>query len=155
MNTSQLPTKSKKISISQRWSAETLDTVKRYAEMMEISQTQYTVEAIQLYAMLVEKIPRIRNLKKEQRFNYVDSILRGDLPKQETVDGKEPVRGLIIEKIHQFLINHENKPFTTTQLAKLLQVPQSTVRAYIRKLEKRDPKIQIIFGKPNSVIYIP
>lgn len=152
---------SRKVAISQRWDQETLDMVKQGAELLDISQTQFTVEAISTFFQLIQN-PAFREASKERKKQMVDEIGKGHIAiaptKSNAKDSGRVTKnnrppGFIIDIIHDFLKKHPGKVYSTTQIAESLDIPQSTVRAYIRRLDKQDKAIKIYPGRPNKVEY--
>ncbi len=151
----------RKVAVSQRWDEETLNLVKSGSEKLDISQTQFTVEAIHVYFELL-KNEELMNLSLEQRINKIKSALANSDPPPTKINSVNPSKnrrrppGYIYDHVYNFLKSHPNEIFSTIEIAFALNVPQPTVRTYVRKLSKnKQNKLKLYPGRPNKVQYIP
>ncbi len=153
---------SRKVAVSQRWDQETLDIVKEGAQMLNVSQTQFTVEAVHIFFQLIQN-PAFREASNERKIQIINEIGKGHIEitttGQKAPDKKSHAKndrppGFIIDLIYNFLRKHSGTMYSTTQIAEILNIPQSTVRAYIRKLSEQDTAIKIYPGRPNKVEYV-
>lgn len=158
--------KMRKISISQRWEQRTVDKLKEFAEIAEVSQTQFTIEAINLLGKLfqIEEFKKLEVYEREELLvqlykNYVhDNKNKYEIPHDqltsrieldESIIGKP---GSVLRKIFDFIYDNRNSEYSTNEIADILNLTQSTVRTYVRKLAISTDKIKLIEGRPNKVI---
>ena len=116
--------------------------------------TELTVEALTILTEILEK-PKFLKMRANDRIDKIIGILEAFQEISLTSDRHGSLRapGYIIDNIKKMLNENEGVKFTTTQIANELSIPQSTVRAYIRKIVQQEPNYYLIEGKPNSIVF--
>lgn len=142
----------RKIAISQRWDPPIVEQVKEGSDLLGISQTQFTVEAVTLYSILLEN-PEFRDLSLEKKIESLKTISIGLSQKQKKNNKRPP--GYIYDLVKKYLEKNPRVIFSSTEIAEALSVPQPTVRTYVRKLANEDARFKIYPGRPNRIEYVP
>ena len=152
----------RKVSISQRWDEEFQIQVKRNAIKTGRSMTQLTIDALNILDRLIDcegfldMKPKIREdfiVKLFEKSVKMDNkIISGNIADERPSSRTQP--GLTNERIEELLKNNPGRRFSTLEIAELLKVPQSTIRAYTRKLSLRDAQFVLIEGRPNFIYYL-
>ncbi|OLS25241.1 MAG: hypothetical protein HeimC2_19170 [Candidatus Heimdallarchaeota archaeon LC_2] len=154
--------KSTKRLISQRWDEEFSEKMKKIASKLNVTTTDLTIESLEFIANLVENKPKLMKDPRTRK-ELLQYILDFDFSRKlvsetqmKNMGSKNirgPHKGYIIDRITLYLIENEGQSFSSTQLAKILEIPQPTVRTYIRKLVLVNSKFIIIKGRPNFISY--
>lgn len=150
----------KRKSVAQRWPEDTIGLVEEYSEKRGVSKTQFTINAIEIYSQVVE-MSEFSDLTQSQIISLLTKLLSKNrngtkingknVPNIDFPRDAQPP-GLIIDRVYAYLKENVSKLYSTTELSKILNIPQSTVRSYIRKLEKIYPGcLQIYSGRPNKI----
>ncbi len=142
----------RKIAVSQRWDSSIVDLVKEGSTRLGISQTQFTVEAIKVYSTLLED-PNFSGLSLERKLEALKGISIGGQKSRTRNENRPP--GYIYDLVRKYLESHPNTIMSTNEIAEALQVPQPTVRTYVRKLANEYPQLKLYPGRPNRIEYIP
>lgn len=142
----------RKIAVSQRWDSSIVDLVKEGSTKLGISQTQFTIEAIQVYSALLEN-PDFSGLSLERKLEAVKNIPVGSSKPRRRNANRPP--GYIYDLVWKYLQSHPNTIMSTNEIADALKVPQPTVRTYIRKLANENPNLKLYPGRPNRIEFVP
>lgn len=150
---------SRKIAISQRWDAEFQAQVKTAAAVYGVSMTQLTIDALELFVQL-SQFPKFVELNEEERLTLLietvhQTLLNPDLhqERRSVVPGELHQIGSIKQKIATLLRSNPDHLFRSTEIAHLLNLPQSTVRLYLRQLGEEDEYV-LVQGRPNRIRYV-
>ncbi|MHA2170458.1 MAG: hypothetical protein ACXAB7_11245 [Candidatus Kariarchaeaceae archaeon] len=153
----------RKVSISQRWDADFFTTIKKLAIFTGRSMTQLTVDGLSILQRLFEE-EGFLEMKPKQREDFLVQLYNSAQLRdnhnvvQSSTDINVPSSrsqpGQTKDKIQSLLKNNPGKKFSTIDIAELLNVPQSTIRAYTRKLCLADARFQLIEGRPNFVYHV-
>lgn len=149
--------KSTKKLISQRWDQLFSDKVREIAAKLDITSTDLTIESLEFMISLIDSNLPIMTEHKS-RAQYLQYILNygAASPKvvissnQEKTKGKKE-SGFIIDRLTNYLKQNHDQSFSSNELSVLLNIPQPTVRTYIRNLAESDPKFKLIKGRPNFI----
>ncbi|MCE7737648.1 MAG: hypothetical protein GPJ54_22345 [Candidatus Heimdallarchaeota archaeon] len=151
--------KSTKKLISQRWDQQFTDKVRNIATKLDITSTDLTIESLKFIISLVDSNPTIMS-DASSRGQYLQDIINyGPIsPKITNSSNKEKTKekkesGFIIDRLANYLKHNQNQTFSSIELAELLNIPQPTVRTYIRNLAESDKKFKLIKGRPNFIGY--
>lgn len=134
-----------------------IKSVKEMSESTGRSITQLTLEALEILRLALES-SELRSMKSSERVQFIKEAIHQAANEKDQANAKRTRRssrppGFIIERIRSLLYDNPNTEFSTTQISDQLDIPQSTVRAYVRELANKDDSIQLITGRPNYVTY--
>ncbi len=141
-------------SISQRWEAKFVEKTKNYARVADCSTTQFTIDAITLLGNLLE-FDIIIEMDNHERIDFIKKALieYNNIHKDENnriIPSKSKKKA---DRIREYLINNPNHIYSTNDLAKILDINQSTVRTYVAKLAN-DLDFKLYEGRPNKIEFI-
>lgn len=147
-----------KKAISQRWDEDLIDEMKILGELTGRSITQLTIEALEILKEILKET-KIQYMKPAERKDFIIKTIQNEINQVTQYDVQRSKRrthppGLVIERIRSHLKNNPNFKFSTTQISDQLEIPLSTVRAYIREIANQDTKMKIIPGRPNHIIFV-
>lgn len=131
-----------------------------------MTTTDLTIESLEFMSKLVENKPRfmkdpIKRKELMKNMSNTDFQLLIELfvnHENKNKSNKKHVakgQGYVLDRLVLFLKENPGESFSTTDISKRLNIPQPTVRTYIRNLSEKDQKYKIIRGRPNYVKYIP
>ncbi len=144
--------------ISQRWDEAFSEKMKMIATKLNMTTTDLTIESLEFISKLVESNPKQMNDPKKRR-EFFQKILEAEFSfsdvkiSRSTNKSRKEHMGYIIDHLADYLRKNEGKSFSSTQLSEILNIPQPTVRTYIRNLASNNNKFKIIEGRPNFVCY--
>ncbi len=149
--------KSTKKLISQRWDQLFSDKVREISAKLGITSTDLTIESLEFMISLVDSNLTIMT-ETDSRSQYLRDIINYGAAYPNTTiynnqgktgERKEP--GFIIDRLSNYLKLNHDQTFSSIELSALLEIPQPTVRTYIRNLAESDPNFKLIKGRPNFI----
>jgi hypothetical protein len=139
--------------ISQRWDEEFAEKVRNTAKSLNMTTTDLTVESLEIIISLINNNPDIMQ-EPESWMEYFKKITKGEIGViQAGEPSKKKHSGYIKDRLVNFLQKNAGQTFSSTELSRVLEIPQPTVRTYIRDLADNNPKYRLISGRPNFIGY--
>jgi hypothetical protein len=139
--------------ISQRWDEEFAEKVRNTAKSLDMTTTDLTVESLEIIISLINSNPSFMHDPK-LRSEYFKKIVDGDTTTIESDQtSTKKYSGFVKERLVTYLQQNSGQTFSSTELSDLLDIPQPTVRTYIRDLADNNPNYKLISGRPNFIGY--
>ncbi|MFV2014101.1 MAG: hypothetical protein ACC656_01615, partial [Candidatus Heimdallarchaeota archaeon] len=140
------------------WDQAFVERVREVAGKLNITSTDLTIESLEFMISLAESKLDIM-IDKNSRTQYLQDLTKYSVISKGTISGDiqnkrgRKVSGFIIDRLEEFLMQNRGQTFSSTELSELLDIPQPTVRTYIRNLAESNLSFKLIQGRPNFIGY--